>query len=137
VSVYLDANVLVALLIPDSLTPTATAAVAKLTDPLLVSDVAALEFASTAARKVREGAISARDARIVLANFDTWIGFAERVQADSADVAAADAMVRRLDVNLHGMDALHVALARRVGAALLTLDAKMKANAKKIGLAVI
>ncbi len=136
-SVYLDANVLVALLIPDSLTPTATAAVAKLTDPLLVSDVAALEFASTAARKVREGAISARDARIVLANFDTWIGFAERVQADSADVAAADAMVRRLDVNLHGMDALHVALARRVGAALLTLDAKMKANAKKIGLAVI
>lgn len=135
--VYLDANVLVALLIPDALTSKATAAVAKLTDPLVVSDLAALEFASTIARKVREGDMSRKDARIALVNFDSWIAASERVQLEGGDVASADAIVRRLDINLHGADALHVAVAKRVGAALLTLDSKMRANAQKAGLSVV
>jgi predicted nucleic acid-binding protein len=137
VAVYLDANVLVALFIPDPLTATATAALAKLREPLVVSDLAALEFASTVARKVREGALSAKDGRIVLANFDAWIAVAERVQLESSDVAGADAIVRRFDINLHGSDALHVAVADRMSASLLTLDGKMKANTKKFGLPVI
>jgi predicted nucleic acid-binding protein len=61
----------------------------------------------------------------------------ERVQTEGPDVAAADSIVRRFDVNLHGSDALHVALALRTGAALLTLDGKMKASARKLGVSVI
>jgi uncharacterized protein len=137
VSVYLDANILVALLIPDPLTPKATAAVAKLADPLVVSDLAGLEVASTVARKVRDGAISAKDGRVALANFDAWIAAAERIELDGVDVSAADAIVRRFDINLHGSDALHVAIALRIGASLLTLDGKMKTNAKKLGVQVV
>lgn len=136
-SVYLDANILIALFISDSLTPNATAAVAKLVEPMVVSDAAALEFASTVARKVRAGVISARDGREALANFDVWIDATERVQAAASDITAADAIVRRFDINLHGMDALHVALAIRIGARLLTLDAKMRANARKAGVSVV
>lgn len=136
-SVYLDANVLVALLIPDSLTSKATAAIGKLTDDLIVSDIAALEVASTIAKKVRERAVSRKDGQVALASFDTWIEASERVQLEGLDVATADAMIRRPNVNLHGMDALHIALASRIGAVLLTLDGKMRASAKKVGLAVI
>jgi predicted nucleic acid-binding protein len=137
VSTYLDANILVALLIPDPLTPRATAAVARLADPLMVSDLAALEVASTVARKVRDGALSAKDGRLALANLDTWTGAADRIELDGSDVSAADAIVRRFDINLHGSDALHVAMALRVGASLLTLDGKMKTNAKKLGVQVV
>jgi uncharacterized protein len=137
VSVYLDANILVALLIPDPLTPKATAAVAKLADSLVVSDLAALEVASTVARKVRDGALSAKGGRAALANFDTWTGAAERLGLDASDISTADAIVRRFDINLHGSDALHVAMALRIGASLLTLDGKMRTNAKKLGLQVI
>lgn len=136
-SVYLDANVLVALFVTDALTPKASEAVAKIIEPVLVSDFGALEFASTVARKVREGSVAAKGARLVLANFDAWTSAAQRIQTDSADVAAADAMVRRFDVNLHGSDALHVALTLREAAKLLTLDDKMRANAKKLGVQVV
>ncbi|HRO04467.1 MAG TPA: type II toxin-antitoxin system VapC family toxin, partial [Terricaulis sp.] len=135
-SVYLDANVLAALFLPDALTPKATAAVARLSAPLLVSDMAALEFVSTVARKVRGGVLSAKDGRIVVANFDAWTDIAARLTLEASDVAAADVIIRRFDINLHGADALHVAMAARAGAALLTLDAKMRSNAKKLGVAV-
>lgn len=133
---YLDASVLVALFLPDPQTVKATAAVAKLSDAAVVSDIAALEFASTVARKVRAGELAAKDGKIILSNFDIWTDASARLSTESADVVAADAIVRQFDVNLHGADAIHVAMTMRIGATLLTLDAKMKANAKKLGVPV-
>ena len=136
-STYLDASVLVALFLPDPQTAKAVAAVGKLSDAVLVSDMAALEFASTVARKVRGGELAAKDGAIVLSTFDSWIGVAMRLSTEGADIVAADGIVRQFDVNLHGADAVHVAMAQRVGASLLTLDGKMKANARKLGVAVV
>lgn len=136
-SVYLDANVLVALFVQDPSSARVAAAMAQLDDVIAVSDLAALEFASVVARNMRGKLLSPRDAGEALDDFDLWVTGAQRVETNAADVAAADAMVRRLDVNLHGADAIHVALALRVGAVLFTLDAKMKNNAKKLSVPVV
>jgi predicted nucleic acid-binding protein len=136
-SVYLDANVLVALFIPDALSARATAAVASLPDPVTVSDLAALEVSSSIARLARSREVTEREAKAALTDFDAWAAPRGRLEVQATDVAVATGFVRRFDINLHGADALHVAMAVRAGAALLTFDAKMKANAKKVGLAVV
>lgn len=46
---------------------------------------------------------------------------------------AAEAFVRRLDLTLRAPDALHIAMAQRNGAALVTFDEKMAACAKALG----
>jgi uncharacterized protein len=137
VSVYLDANVLIALFVPDTLSTKAAAAVAALSEPISLSDIAMLEVASSIARLVRAGELTEREAKTALSDFDTWAVSHGLLEIQPADVAVATGFVRRSGVNLHGMDALHVAMALRAGAVLLTLDAKMKGNAKKVGLAVI
>ncbi len=86
---------------------------------------------------MRDGVVSSKDGRTALADFDAWIAAAEPTQLDGADVPVADAIIRRFDINLHGSDALHVAIALRIGASLLTFDTKMKANAKKLGVRFI
>lgn len=137
VSVYVDANVLVALFVPDALSNRASAMLAALSDPIVISDLAALEAASAIARMVRTKELSAAAANQALANFDAWLATQNRLDIRPADVTAAGLFVRRFEINLHGADALHAAMAARAGASLLTLDAKMKANARKAGLAVI
>ena len=136
-SLYIDANVLVALFTGDALSERAASLVAAQSDPFIVSDVAALEFASAVARMVRAKVLSMKAARETFADFDAWIVGAELAKLAPTDVDAASAIVRRLDINLHGADAIHVAIALRMGAGLITLDNKMRANARKLGLAVV
>ncbi|HVH76374.1 MAG TPA: hypothetical protein VM755_15780 [Stellaceae bacterium] len=54
----------------------------------------------------------------------------------SADIAAADAFLRRLDLNLRAPDAINIAIAQRLGADLMTFDERMTANARALGLAL-
>ena len=60
-----------------------------------------------------------------------------RVQTKAADVRAAEAFLRRLDLNRRAPDALNIAIAQRAGAALATFDGKMAAAARKLGTAVV
>ncbi len=50
---------------------------------------------------------------------------------------AAEAFVRRLDLALRTPDALHIAMAQRVDATLVTFDEKMATCAKALGTPVI
>ncbi len=54
----------------------------------------------------------------------------------NADVKRADAVMRRLDLTLRTPDALHIAIAERIGATMATFDDKMAAAARILGLAV-
>lgn len=136
-SVYLDANVLVALFVREPASARVATQMAELDDVIVVSDLAALEFASVVARNMRGSLLSPSDANEALADFDLWTVGAERVETTAADIASADVIVRRRDINLHGADAIHVALALRSGAILFTLDAKMRNNAKRLGLTIV
>ena len=132
--VYLDATVLVALLTNDPLTPRADAFMRNKTPVPIVSDFAAAEFASAIARRVRTGEITADEGRVVFSSLDAWTArAAKRAETKAADVLAAAAFLRRLDLTLRTADALNIAIAQRLGAALVTFDQKMAASARLLG----
>jgi len=54
----------------------------------------------------------------------------------TADVAEASSVLRRFDLVIRTPDALHLAMARRVGAELVTFDERMADAARMLGLAV-
>ena len=136
-SYYLDANVLVALLTPDPLSARAEAFLSTGAQGFFVSDFAATEFVSVVGRRIRTLEITLADGRIALANLDAWMArAAQRVEIGTADVAVADAYLRRLDLTLLTPDALHIAIAGRIGAALVTFDRQMAASARTLKLEV-
>jgi predicted nucleic acid-binding protein len=135
VSVYLDASVLVALFTNDPFTPRADGFLRENASVLLVSDFAAAEFASVIARHVRTREIARRDARIAFSTFDAWTArVAQRVEIGAADVKAAEAFLRRLDLKLRTPDAINIAIAQRIGAALFTFDDAMIKSARALGM---
>lgn len=137
-SVYLDASVLVALFTDDALSDRAHEAMAELSEQVIVSDYGALEFSSALARIGREGLLTPAKVRSTLADFDLWTArSAQSAVTAGEDVVAATAMVRRFDLSLRGPDALNLAIAERLGGALLTFDAKMKRAAGKLGLKTV
>jgi predicted nucleic acid-binding protein len=134
VKLYLDTSVLVAILIRDLFTERAYRYLNTETPSLIVSDYAAAEFASAVARRVRMGEITGEAARATFATFD---GLAPRtvarIETSPADIKAAEGFLRRLDLTLRAPDAVNIAIARRIGAILMTFDDKMAASAKILG----
>ncbi len=132
--VYLDASVIVALLTNDPLTARADTFLRASTPVLVLSDFAAAEFASAVARRVRSGEIAVEDARAAFSALDTWAArTTQRVETTAADVKAAEAALRRLDLTLRTPDALNIAIAQRAGATLATFDTKMADAARALG----
>jgi hypothetical protein len=135
---YLDASILVALLTAEPFSDRAGAFVLANPAALIVSDFAGAEFASAIARRVRMRESTLSDARRDLSDFDIWVTrSAQRVEISPADVAAATAFLRRLDLTLRTPDALHIAIAERIGATLTTFDQRMAASARALGVAVV
>ncbi|HUJ47190.1 MAG TPA: type II toxin-antitoxin system VapC family toxin [Rhizomicrobium sp.] len=136
-SVYLDASVLVALFSTDTFTTAADRAFRGRTLAVVVSDFAAAEFASVIARRFRNKELTKSDAVAAFAAFDGWHARAPaRVEVFSADVRAASVSVRQLTANLRAPDAIHLAIARRVGAELATFDSKMASAAAASGIKI-
>jgi len=134
VSVYLDASVLVPLFTYDPFSSRAENVLRSLASILVVSDFAAAEFASVIARQVRIRDMTRHNARIAFSAFDSWAArTAQRVEIEPLDVQAAEAFVRRLDLNLRAPDAINIAIAQRIGAALFTFDKRMMQNARALG----
>jgi uncharacterized protein len=137
VSLYLDTSVLVALLTPDEFTGRSEQFRSDSENSLVVSDFAAAEFASVVSRRVRTRITSRENARSALADFDAWLtGVNLRPQIDPADVARADIYLRRLDLPLRASDAIHIAIAQRLGATLVTFDRAMTTAARALDVTV-
>ena len=134
---YLDASVLVALFTNDALTSRAEDLLRKGLPTLAVSDFAAAEFASAVARRVRTAELLADEAWQAFSTFDVWTArTVVRIETVHADVRAAEAFLRRLDVGVRTPDALNIAIVQRTGCNLITFDRKMAAAAQALGLAV-
>jgi predicted nucleic acid-binding protein len=137
VNLYLDASVVVALLTKDVFTSRAESYIRANAPIWVVSDFAAAEFASVVARRLRVREITEPIARVVFAEFDAWvIRSTEPADTTTADVIAAAGALRRLDLPLRTADAVNIAIARRMGATLMTFDEKMAASAKALGVGV-
>jgi predicted nucleic acid-binding protein len=137
VDYYLDASFIVALL---TLEPSSSRAVSfsqQNPAPPVASDLAAAEFASAISRRVRMRELTRRQGQFALTTFDDWA--AERVrwiEVAPVDIAVATGSLRRLDLSLRTADAIHVAVAQRLGATLVTFDQRMAAVARALGIAV-
>lgn len=137
-SVYLDANVLVALFFTDDpLSTRAYELVEMNLEALIVSDFAAAEFSSVIGRHVRMRKIAPALARKTFSDFDRWVETTERATVMPADISAADEHLRRLSLNLRAPDAIHLAVTQRLRAEFATFDKVLAAGARilKISLA--
>lgn len=137
-SVYLDASILVALFTDDAFSSRADSLLRQLTTSVVVSDFAAAEFVSALAKLIRMHEISRPEAQLCLSAFDAWTSRnAQRTDTTAADVKAADAFLRRLDLPLRTPDALNIAIVQRIGARLATFDTKMAMTARALGCEVV
>ncbi|HEV2335053.1 MAG TPA: type II toxin-antitoxin system VapC family toxin [Stellaceae bacterium] len=137
ISVYLDTNLVAAVLIPEPLSDRAERFLASCEDLVVVSDLVAVEFSSLLARRIRTREFTVDQARTALANFDAWTDrLAERADIHASDLSVATSFLRRLDLPLRSLDAIHIAAARRIGATLVTFDRQMEASARALGMAV-
>lgn len=135
--VHLDTSILVSLFSLDAFTPRADAFLRAAPWLLSISDFASAEFSAAISRQVRMSHLSLDEARRVFASFDEWRARRPRlVRLEPADIADADAFIRRADVSLRAPDAIHLATARRLGAALATFDARMAVDARTLGVQV-
>lgn len=134
---YLDASFLIALFADDAFTPNARQFLEAEEPVLLVSDFACTEFASAVAKRVRVGQFGMSGAQLALSNFDAWLPrAAQQMSITSADIKVAEAYLRRLDLTLRTLDAIHIATVQRIGATLLTFDKKMAECARVLGIPV-
>ena len=137
-SLYLDTSVFVALLTDDLFTRQADRYLRASGEIISVSDLGAAEYSSVLARRVRAGVITANQARGSFATFDAWrVRAARQLELDAADLVAADAWLRCLDPPLRTLDALHIAIAQRIDATLVTFDQRMAAAARALAIPVV
>lgn len=134
---YLDASFLVTLFANDHFTPSARQFLKSQKPVLLVSDFACAEFVSALAKRVRVGQFGMSEAQLTLSNFDAWRPRgAQNVSVTSSDIKVAEAFLRRSDLTLRTPDAIHIAMAQRTQATLVTFDKKMAACARVLGMPV-
>jgi len=134
VSAYLDASILTATLVEQPATSAVRAYLIGTVQELLVSDFAAAEVASALSRLVRMRRLTADDASARLNDFEIWRAEASSLtDVHGADARLAYAYVRRFDLRLRAPHALHLAMARRLDATLVTLDRRLANAAEQLG----
>lgn len=137
-SVYLDASVLVPRLVEAPHSGIVDAYLTANSEELLISDFAAAEVASALSRLVRMRLLATGDASSALNDFDIWRAARSlSVDLQPADARLAYAYVRRFDLKLLAPDALHLAIACRLGATLVTLDSRLAHAARELGTPVV
>jgi predicted nucleic acid-binding protein len=137
-SIYLDTSVLVPLFVSDAFVARARAFLGMQPSGLCVSDFGSAEFASVLGLRVRMNTLSIEDARAAVSHFDAWTSYTTaRTGTTAADLQAGGAYLRRFDLPLRTPDAIHIAIAQRVGAELATFDQRMAQCARALGVAVV
>ena len=137
-TIYLDASVVVPLIVAETETERVIAFVDRHSNDLSISGFGIGEVFSALSRLTRTGRLSASLARASLVGFDAWRGdHTKGVSIDDADIAAAAALVRIFSLKLRMPDALHLALCIRHGHALATFDDRLARAARKSGVEVL
>jgi len=83
------------------------------------------------------GELTASEAQATFADFDRWSdSSAQRFVVLPVDMQVARGFIRTFLFNLRTPDALHIAIAQRLGAELATFDERMAECARAVGLPV-
>jgi predicted nucleic acid-binding protein len=137
-SIYLDTSIVVPLFLPDPFVGRTRSFFAAGPADLMVSDLVSAEFAFVVGIRVRKKEISSANGKAAFVNFDNWTR-RRTIGAETSpdDIRRAERMLRRLNLNLRAPDAIHVAIAQRLGAELATFDVKMADCAHALGVPVV
>lgn len=104
----------------------------------IISDFSRTEYASAVANALRDRRITETDAHSAFMRLDTWTRLAAKIVAtEGDDILRAEQFIRRLDLTLRTQDAIHIAIALRIDAALATFDRRMADAARSLALAVL
>jgi len=133
-SAYLDTSILLPTLIAEPMTEAVYDYLGADRQELLISDFAAAEVASALSRLVHMALLTEADASARLAAWRAAMSLP--VDIGESDARLAYIYVRRFDLALRAPDALHLAIARRLDATLVTLDRRLAAAAGELGIAV-
>jgi predicted nucleic acid-binding protein len=137
VTFYLDTSVIIPTLVEETTSAAIDRFMRICDQPLGIADSTAAEVASALSRFVRMASLSVDQANAYPANFDAWrAGETEDVEIRSADMRLTSILARRFDLRLRAPDALHIAICRRTGDTLVTLDRRLARAAKTLGVAV-
>jgi len=136
-TVCFDASALVSLFVGDDFGERCETFIETYAPNILVSDFAVVEFASAINKLVRMDMLTTSVGQGVFVDFDAWRRRAvTHVSVEGRDLATADDYLRRLDLNLRTGDAIHIAVAARVGASLATFDLRMAQVAARLGVEI-
>jgi predicted nucleic acid-binding protein len=136
--VCLDTSLVVPIFLPDVFVERARKFLATQTDDVVIGDFAAAEFCSVVGNRVRNKELTASAARMAFSNFDDWRSrHAVGAETLPSDITYAMTFLRRWDLGLRTPDAMHLAIARRLGAELATFDKRMAAAARALGIGVV
>lgn len=137
-SLYLDASVLVPLLVEETTSDLIVELMRTLDRPPLVSMLAAGEVESALSRNVRMSRLTVADVQDRLLDFDQWLARrADRIETEATDIHLAAAFVRRMTLNLRMPDAIHLATVARHGLTPATLDRRLADAARSLDLRVV
>jgi uncharacterized protein len=131
--IYIDASVLVSLLVADAHTEKAGAWYSGLSATVVVSDLANLEVSAVLSRHLRVGRLTQGEVESALLDFDAMRANCERLSHSAADYLLAERIVRDFATKLAAADALHLASVRNAGAALATFDQRLTDAARMYG----
>jgi predicted nucleic acid-binding protein len=134
-TLYLDASVIVPLVIVEPLTALITAWLETSNEALCVSRLAIAETGSAISRRRRMRDISDDDGERALATLDRWLAATVAIADHQAgDIVEAGKLVRRPLPKLLTPDAIHLATCRRLGHRLVTNDNDLVVVADLLGI---
>ena len=133
---YFDASSFAMLALQDAGWPRLLDWVERVAPEAMVSDFGWGEFISAVSLRVRQRVATAEEAEVLIRNAGEETASWTHIRVNSDDIEAAIALVRRFDLKLKLPDALHVAVARRVGGLLVSTDHRQAAAAESLNLPV-
>ena len=136
-TIYLDTSVVASLFTTDTHSDRAAAWLPAVSSRLALSEWTIAEFSSALAIMERARRLPANDRSRAEAAFDSWVSR----QRSAHPLGPGDAITARRFIlgvarPLRAGDALHLALAQRLGFSLATFDGGMAAAATDLGIAV-
>ncbi len=134
-TLYLDASVLIPLVVTEPQHPDVAAFLTHYEAPFIATSFARGEVVSGLARQYRKGSLTRAGAEALLDDLDAWYAANCRSpHIEDGDIKAATASVRRFELGLRLPDAIHLVSAQRLGCPLLTLDRPLHRAAEALGI---
>lgn len=132
--IYLDTSILIPLFVADAHTIRAVAWYSSNADAtLIVSDLVNLELSAVISRDLRKGRFTREAAENALLDFDAMRANCQRLNHGVEDYLLAQRLTRDFATKLSAPDAIHLASAINVGAAIATFDVRLAGAARAQG----